>query len=341
MQLQFLGTSAGVPTKARNVSALALRPDSGKRWYLVDCGEATQHRVLHSSLSLAKLEAILITHPHGDHCYGLPGLLASASMAGRTQPLTIVGPPAIGDFLDAVKATTGLHLSFSLTFIDVETLAEPLALADFSVERAALSHGVACYAYAFSERHVERTLDRARLLARGVEPGPLWGRLQQGEDVELADGTRIASAEVLLASRRPRKVVIGGDNDSPDRLAQVCEGADVLVHEATYTEAVVARLGTDNQHSTAARIAAFAQAQGVPHLLLTHFSPRYVHARDASPSIVDIEYEARAHYTGKLALADDYDVYALSREGALGQPGKERQAPRDDDSRDVNEQGAS
>lgn len=328
MQLQFLGTSGGVPTKSRNVSALALRPDSGKRWYLVDCGEATQHQLLRTPLSLVKLEAILITHQHGDHCYGLPGLLASASMAGRTRPLTIVGPPAIGDFLEAVKATTGLYSSFPLAFVDVETLAEPLELADFSVECAALSHGVACYAYAFSERHVERKLDRQRLEARGVEPGPLWGRLQQGEDVELADGTRLASTEVLLAGRRPRKVVIGGDNDTPARLARLCEGVDVLVHEATYTEAVVARLGTDNQHSTAARIAAFAQAQGVPHLLLTHFSPRYVHAHDAAPSIAEIEREARTQYTGDLALADDFDVYSLSREGVLGHPDKGRKAPR-------------
>ncbi|MDW5377682.1 ribonuclease Z [Halomonas sp. HP20-15] len=343
MQLQFLGTSGGVPTRTRNVSAVALRLDSGKRWYLVDCGEATQHRLLRTSLSLVKLEAILITHQHGDHCYGLPGLLASASMAGRTQPLTIVGPQAIGDFLDAVQATTGLHLSFPLVFVDVETLDGPLELADFSVDCAALSHGVACYAYAFSERHVERKLDRQRLQALGVEPGPLWGRLQQGEDVELADGTRLASAEVLLAGRRPRKVVIGGDNATPARLARLCERADVLVHEATYTEVVVARLGTDNRHSTAARIAAFAQAQGVPHLLLTHFSPRYVYARDAAVSIGDVEREARGHYAGHLALADDFDVYSLSREGVLGQPCTGRKASRYaalQDTRHNDEQGA-
>ncbi len=330
MQLHFLGTSGGVPTKARNVSALALRPDSGKRWYLIDCGEATQHQLLRTPLSLVKLEAILITHQHGDHCYGLPGLLASASMAGRTQPLTIVGPQAIGDFLDAVRATTGLHLSFPLTFIDVETLSEPLELADFRVECTALSHGVACYAYAFSERHVERKLDRQRLQARGIEPGPLWGRLQQGEDIELADGTWLASAEVLLANRRPRKIVVGGDNDTPARLTRLCEEADVLIHEATYTEAVVARLGTDNQHSTAARIAAFAQAQGVPYLLLTHFSPRYAYGPGAAASIGDVEREARAHFSGGLALADDFDIYALSREGVLNQLGAGRKASRYD-----------
>ncbi|WP_366941568.1 MBL fold metallo-hydrolase [uncultured Kushneria sp.] len=112
MQLRFLGTSAGVPTRTRNVSALALIPERQRRWYLIDCGEGIQHQLMHTPLSLARLEAVLITHIHGDHCYGLPGLLASASMAGRRAALTVVGPRAVRDYLEALKATTGLHLGF-------------------------------------------------------------------------------------------------------------------------------------------------------------------------------------------------------------------------------------
>lgn len=320
MQLHFLGTSAGVPTRARNVSGVALQPDTGKGWYLIDCGEATQHRLMRTSLTLPSLEAVLITHVHGDHCYGLPGLLASASMAGRERPLTVVGPPAIRDFLDAVQAATGLHLSFALDFIAVEPAHGPLELPDFLVDSAALSHGVASYAYAFTERHVERKLDRDRLLALGLPPGPAWGRLQRGEDVTLDDGTRIASDDVRLATRRARKAVVAGDNDTPERLIRLCEGADVLVHEATYTEPVVARLGTDNGHSTAARVARFAAFVGLANLILTHFSPRYAMRRDASPSIADIEREARADYDGALFLARDLATYRLTREGAVEAP---------------------
>ncbi len=92
MNLLFLGTSAGVPTKTRNVSGVALHESKGKGWYLVDCGEGTQHQVLHTKLTFHSLKAILITHVHGDHCYGLPGILASAAMGGRTAPLPLVAP---------------------------------------------------------------------------------------------------------------------------------------------------------------------------------------------------------------------------------------------------------
>ncbi|HEY4542163.1 MAG TPA: MBL fold metallo-hydrolase, partial [Noviherbaspirillum sp.] len=106
MEIQFLGTSAGTPTKTRNVSALAIRSLDSRSWYLVDCGEGTQHRILHTRLSLRSLGAIFITHVHGDHCYGLPGLLASAGMHKRTDELSIIGPLAIQGFIKGVLDTT-------------------------------------------------------------------------------------------------------------------------------------------------------------------------------------------------------------------------------------------
>jgi len=317
MEIIFLGTSAGVPTKARNVSALALRKRNAKAWYLVDCGEGTQQQVLRTKLSLNRLEAILISHVHGDHCYGLPGLISSASMAGRERQLTIVGPARIRDFIEAIQATTGLHLSFAIEFVAVETLTGAIETADFALEAATLSHGVDSYGYAFTERGIERKLDADRLEALGVTRGPRWGQLFRGESVVLDDGSVIESDAVLLPTRRARRVVVGGDNDTPGLLDALCDGADVLVHEATYTRAVVERLGTDNQHSTAAAVAEFAQAKGLANLVLTHFSPRYQYARNATPWIGDIEYEARCHYQGNLFLASDFDTYLLSRDGVL------------------------
>nr|WP_299244936.1 ribonuclease Z [uncultured Halomonas sp.] len=319
MDILFLGTSAGVPTKARNVTAAAIKKATGKSWVLVDCGEGTQQQVLRTPLSLIQLSTILITHMHGDHCYGLPGLLSSASMMGRQAPLTIVGPQPIKAFLDAVQATTGLHLTYPIEFIDVESLTDPFTLPDFMIEAAALSHGVASYAYAFIEKDIERKLDPKRLETLGVESGPDWGRLHRGEDVVLQNGTRITSDEVLLPGRRPRKVVVAGDNDTPGVLEHFCEGADVLVHEATYTRDVVERLGTNNRHSTAGDVASFAQRIDVANLVLTHFSPRYQYDRRASPLIADIENEACHHYQGRLFLANDFAHYQLSREGELTQ----------------------
>src|SRR5690606_26719888 len=110
MNLIFLGTSAGMPTKFRNVTALAVQEDTGRAWYLVDCGEATQHQILRTKLSLNRLAAIFITHVHGDHCYGLPGLLASTGMSGRTEPLVIVAPAGIEDWINSTLQLTSLHL---------------------------------------------------------------------------------------------------------------------------------------------------------------------------------------------------------------------------------------
>ncbi|GHC22129.1 ribonuclease Z [Kushneria pakistanensis] len=318
MQLRFLGTSAGMPTRTRHVSALALQPEGQRRWYLIDCGEGTQYQLMRTPLSLARLEAVLITHIHADHCYGLPGLLASASMAGRRAPLTLVGPPAVWEYIEAMKATTGLFFDFELIYIEASTLVDtPLSLADVTVRATPLSHGVECYAYAFEERHVEASLDTALLMAEGIAPGLIWGRLQRGETVTDDQGRHLDGADYRLPSRTPRRLVVAGDNDTPDLLTAFCREADVLVHEATYTEAVITRQGTDHGHSSAARIAAFADRAGLAGLILTHFSPRYASRPGSAYCIDEIEQEAREHFGATLMLAEDLAVFELSRDHRL------------------------
>src|SRR6185437_14850147 len=120
MELIFLGTSAGAPTKARNVTGLAVRRAASRSWCLIDCGEGTQHRLLRTGLSLRALDAILITHVHGDHCFGLPGLLDSAGMQGRTEPLVIYGPEPLARFLVAAREVSGSWAPFALDFRPIE-----------------------------------------------------------------------------------------------------------------------------------------------------------------------------------------------------------------------------
>jgi ribonuclease Z len=316
MELQFLGTSSGTPTRTRNVAGLALRLDGGG-WILVDCGEGTQHRILHTGLSLHTLGAIFITHLHGDHCYGLPGLLASAGMANRTAPLTLVGPPALQAYLDGVMTTTELHLPYEISFVPVQDLAGRELLPELDIAATPLSHRVPCWGYRFAERGVERRLDVAKLRAEAVAAGPLWGRLQAGEDVTLPDGRVLRPADYLLPARRPRAVVIAGDNDRPELLADAMRDAHVLVHEATYTQAVLDKVGPGPRHSSARMVAAFAAAARVPNLILTHFSPRYQEAGTGPSTLAEVADEARAQFGGPLFLAADLARYRLDRDGTL------------------------
>ncbi|KTT32660.1 beta-lactamase [Pseudomonas oryzihabitans] len=315
MDILFLGTSAGVPTRRRNVSALALIEDQGKGWFLIDCGEATQHQLQRTPLSAADLRGICITHVHGDHCYGLPGLLASAAMTGRSAPLALIAPRAVQDWLTATQALTALHLPFELQFHALETFTG-LSLGAWDIDVFALSHRVPSHAFRFRETRRPQRLDALALAAAGVPRGPLWGRLHAGEDV-LHEGRLLRSADFLQAAYGERRLVVAGDNDRPELLAEACRGAQVLVHEATYAQAHIDKTGQSWGHSSAAGIARFAQAEQLPALLLTHFSPRYQADPGRSPSIEELRQEAAALFHGELHLAEDFSRFRLDRQGQL------------------------
>jgi ribonuclease Z len=314
MELLFLGTSSGTPTKTRNVTALALIEDQGSGWCLVDCGEGTQHQLLQTSLSVRDLQAIFITHVHGDHCYGLPGLLASAAMGGRQAPLKIVAPEGIEEWFRSTQVHTQLHLPFEIEFVRAEPL-RGLQVGQWMVDAIELSHRVPSFAYSFTEAHVEPALDTGKLLRDGVPQGPLWGRLKKGQDVE-HEGRLLRHADYLTHPYAPRKIIVGGDNDRPDLLTEASQGCQVLVHEATYTADVAAKVGPVG-HSSAEAVAAFAQSVGMPHLVLTHSSARYQSDVEQGPSIEDIRQEAASQYQGQLFLADDFARYRLNRAGEL------------------------
>ncbi|GAB4201505.1 MAG: ribonuclease Z [Wenzhouxiangellaceae bacterium] len=315
MDLLFLGTSSGVPTNQRNVTGLALIEERGQHWHLIDCGEASQHQILRTPLSLSKLDTILITHVHGDHCYGLPGVLASAAMSGRKQPLQIIAPQGIEEWLEATCRLTQLYLPYEVHYRSAENLHDSTH-GGFIIDSIELSHRVPSYAYRFTETQVERRLNTQKLDDDQIPRGPLWGKIQQGIDVEF-NGQRLVSADYLFYDRRPRRLIVAGDNDTPALLTSASKDCDVLVHEATYTRDVAAHQAASYGHSTAHDIASFAEAVKLPNLILTHFSPRYQNRSDASPSINDIESEARSAYSGHLHLAADYARYQLDRQSGV------------------------
>lgn len=313
MKITFLGTSSGMPTLQRNVTAAALSPAQGKRWYLIDCGEATQHQLLRTALSMLHLRAVFITHVHGDHCYGLPGLLASAATVGRTEPLDIIAPTGIREFIEAVCRHTLLALPYRLRFHATEDL-QTFTAEDFAVSSLAISHRVPSYAYVFDEHPSAGRLNVEKLEASGLPRGRLWGQLQRGEDVRLEDGRLLRAKEYLLPVKS-RRVIIGGDNDTPSLLTAAAARADLLVHEATYTAAVANDVEPGPQHSSAESVAAFAQKIKIPNLILTHFSKRY--HQSPQSNLDELEQEAAAHYKGNLFLANDFDVFTVQQDGSV------------------------
>ncbi|MEA3237682.1 ribonuclease Z [Pseudomonas mosselii] len=315
MDLQFLGTSSGVPTKARNVSATAVIEASGTGWYLVDCGEGTQHRLLHSPLSVRDLRAILITHVHGDHCFGLPGLLASAGMSGRKEPLQLVLPADLQAWVRQSLAVSDTYLPFELQMQPVETFTG-LEHGNVQIGVVELSHRVPSYGFVFEERDPEPRLDTQRLQADGIPAGPMWGQLARGRTVE-HEGRQLDPQTYLQPTRPAQRIIVCGDNDRPELLSTLAANVDVLVHEATFTQPVVERTQATFGHSTAAAVARFAETAGVRNLVLTHFSARYQSGGGRGGSIEEVREEAQAHYNGHLTLARDLQRYRLGRDGVV------------------------
>ncbi|WP_444897524.1 MBL fold metallo-hydrolase [Microbulbifer sp. SSSA005] len=314
MEILFLGTSSGTPTKQRNVSGIGLIESLGKNWYLIDCGEGTQQQILHTNLSLNRLSAIFITHKHGDHCYGLPGLLGSSGMQRRTAPLTLIAPRAVYEWLLSTQRITELYFPFALGFIPVEDLPQ-VDIGQFTIDTAQLSHRVPSYAYSFTERNIEVTLDTQRLISAGIPKGPLWGKLKAGIDV-IHQGETYAATDFILKPRSPRKVTIYGDNDNPQLLNDTCINSSVLVHESTYAKKMAVK-ARHVGHSYSTQVASFAESRSIPNLVLTHFSTRYQKDIDADCSIETIRNEAQSVYKGQLYLAEDFMNLKLEKSGNL------------------------
>jgi ribonuclease Z len=274
MDVFFLGTGAGVPAKLRNVSSIALKllEERGSVW-LFDCGEATQHQILHTSIKPRKIEKIFITHLHGDHVYGLPGLLSSRSFQGGESLLTVYGPKGIKEFIDVTLKISKTHLKYQLEIIEIE---EGIVFEDelFSVEARLLEHGIHSFGYRIVEKDRPGTLLADKLAAAGVKPGPVYRKIKNGEDVTLEDGRVISPAEFVGSPQKGRVVTILGDTRTCDNAVLLAEDADLLVHEATFS-AKENGLAREYYHSTTLQAAETALKARVKKLCLTHISSRY------------------------------------------------------------------
>ncbi|MCY7842957.1 ribonuclease Z [Bacillus haynesii] len=301
MELLFLGTGAGIPAKTRNVTSVALKLLEERRSvWLFDCGEATQHQILHTSIKPRKIEKIFITHLHGDHVYGLPGLVSSRSFQGGEGPLTVYGPQGIKTFLETALDVSGTHVTYPLVIKEIE---EGTVFEDdqFIVTARSVSHGIPAFGYRVQEKDVPGALDAEALKEIGVSPGPVYQKLKNGETVTLEGGRKIHGADFIGPPKKGRIVAFSGDTRPCENVKKLAEKADVLIHEATFAKGD-RELAGDYYHSTSEQAAETAREACAKKLILTHISARY-----QGENVLELVNEAKAIFPDTVAAFDFYE----------------------------------
>lgn len=274
LDIFFLGTGAGIPAKLRNVTSIALKllEERGAIW-LFDAGEATQHQILHTSIKPRRIEKVFITHLHGDHIYGLPGLLASRSFQGGESEVTVYGPKGLQEYITISLSVSQTYLKYPLKVVEID---EGVIFEDeqFIVKAQLLEHGIPSYGYRIIEKDRPGTLLADKLVEAGVKPGPLFRKIKEGESVTLEDGRVIAPAEFLGPDQKGRIITILGDTRYCENAISLAQDADLLIHEATFSKGEE-KLAYDYFHSTTNQAAEIARISGSKQLCLTHISSRY------------------------------------------------------------------
>lgn len=303
MDLLFLGTGSGVPAKHRNVSSIALKllEERNSIW-MFDCGEATQHQILNTTLKPRKIEKIFITHMHGDHIFGLPGLLSSRAFQGGDTPLTIYGPSGIKQFVLNSLRLSASHIKYPVKFVEFNDDEVIFQDNQFKVSVCKLKHGIPSYGFRIEEANHEGTLLAEDLKAIGVPFGPLFGKLKNGETVTLEDGRIINGKDYIGPTQKGRIVTILGDTIKTVNSIKLAENADILIHESTFNHDDV-KLATSYNHSTSVQAATVAKEAKAKKLLLTHISARYL-----TKDVQELQKEAREVFANTFVMHDLKEV---------------------------------
>jgi ribonuclease Z len=276
MRVIFLGTGAALPTPERRTSATALLYEG--EMLLFDCGEGTQLQLRKAGLRHGRLSRIFITHMHGDHVIGIMGLLMTMELSGRERPIELYGPPALADYV--TTSTRLLSTGFGYPIIFHEARPGVICQTDtYTVECLPLSHRILTYGYALQEQDKPGAFDVARAEALSIPKGPLYGRLQRGQSVTLANGRTVYPHEVLGPPKRGRRIAYCLDTRPCPEGATLARDADLLLHDSTLA-AGAEQEAAQKGHSTSRQAAILAKEAGVKRLVLTHISSRYTDARE-------------------------------------------------------------
>ncbi len=300
MRAVILGSGGAFPTARRMLPAVALLREG--EMFIFDCGEGTQLQLGKSRLGWARLKAILISHLHGDHVLGLPGLLMTMSMGDRSEPLLIYGPPGLRDFVELTRKSLRFALTYPLEIREIEG-GEVLRQPEYVIEAIPARHRVFTLAYRLVEfpRPGRFHLEKARELK--IPSGPLYKKLQSGEEITLPTGRVVKPEEVLGPPRPGRKVVYLIDTRPFPEEVEFARGADLLIHDGMFDDELEEEAGRRG-HSTTRQAAEMARKAHVKKLILVHVSPRYQNIQTLLPPAREVFANTR--------IARDLDVYEVS-----------------------------
>lgn len=298
LSVRFLGTSASRPTVERNVTSIAVIREG--ETLLFDCGEGTQRQMMRYGISFA-LADIFFTHMHADHMLGIIGLFRTLSLQGRTEPMTLWGPRGSAALLRQAIAlgTDKQPFPFEINEVTAET---PIARKGYSIIPYDVDHkDKVALGYAVVEEIRLGRFNPERAREIGIPEGPAWGRIHKGENVTLEDGRVIEPSDLVGPSRPGRRIVFTGDSRPADSTVAVAEGADALIHEATFSDEEQPR-ALETGHATAREAAEVAAKAGVKRLVLTHLSARY------SVNTTDLLQQAREVFPETVIARDGYEL---------------------------------
>jgi ribonuclease Z len=300
LQVYFLGTAGALPTTQRNPPCIMIR--RGSDTLLFDCGEGAQQQMMRARCGFT-VNAIFVTHWHADHFLGIFGLVQTLSFNGRTDPLTIYGPEWVHEFVSILKTVARFNLKFPLESVELAN-GSWVRFDGYTITAFAVSHGMPALGYILEEDPRPGRFNREQAIALGVPPGPLFGRLQRGETIRIGYGSdcREVQPGLVLGPARPgRKIVYTGDTRAVhERIRDIANDADLLIHDATYDESEADR-GAEFYHATARQAGEAASILHARTLVLVHTSSRYI---DAQAHIND----AKSAFAGPIVAPDDLDM---------------------------------
>lgn len=272
LRVIFLGTGGSVPTPKRGLPAVLVQRED--ECLLFDCGEGVQRQMIRARTGFHKKMKVFITHMHGDHVLGLPGLLQTMALLDRQRKLDVYGPSGLAPFLECVKSTVQFVLTFPVEVHEVKKEGTLCEEKDYAIGAAWADHVIPNLAYAFVEKPRPGRFFPEKAKKLKIPEGPLWSELQSGRSVKLPSGKIVKPEQVVGSPRKGRKIVYTGDTRPFRDLVNFAAGADLLIHDATLDDELVERALEDG-HSTAVQAAEDAKKAKVKRLILTHVSARY------------------------------------------------------------------